>query len=160
MKTKTTYILIAIILFTVSSCSKTESNETYSSQLRFSEFNSIVIKNAGDVTISYGEIPKVIVEGNKESIQNIVSEVISNTLIIDIDGKDSVNEKIDYTIFIPEFFELTNEYSSEVTIEDFENEGYLNINNLGSGNISLGNSTNLSLLNVLIDGLGLPLQTF
>lgn len=149
---KTKYIGIIIALFgIINACSKSE-EEVYSTELKFPEFINVEVLNAMAVSIEYGEEQKIVVTGSEETIKDVITEVISETLIID--QKNNNSEVLSYKIVIPEIREVKNNSIADIEILDFEQEGYLTLFSTNSGNINLGQFDNLSLLNVALEGNG------
>ena len=139
--------VLMVIIF-ISSCSPSE--DLYSTELRFPEFENVTVKNALEVEINYGKEQKVTVVGKEEDVKNILSEVKSKALIIDINSTEKSSLK--YIITIPKITEIKNETNASITAKDFVQDGILNIVSLNNGNISLANFINLEILHVDIEG--------
>ena len=144
--TNITSLLLAVIF--INSCSQSE--DLYSTELRFPEFENVTVKNALEVEINYGKEQKVTVVGKEEDVKNILSEVKSKALIIDINSTKKSSLK--YIITIPKIKEIINETNASLTAKDFIQDGILHIVSLKNGNISLANFTNLEILHVDIEG--------
>jgi len=141
MKITIYIIFIAIILF--NSCDKPPD---YSTELRFPEFFNVTVKNATNVEINYGKEQKVIIEGDEADVKNIISEVKSNTLIIDMFSTEK--NSLNYIITLPIIREVKNETNATILISDFEQTGFLNIFSTNNGIVDLGKFNNLELLNI------------
>lgn len=149
---KTKQIGIAVMFFILlSACSK-ELEDTYSTELKFPEFINVEILNALAVSIEYGEEQKIIVTGNEFAIKDVITEVIAETLIIDKENDSP--EELSYKIITPFIREVKNSSFIDITVGDFEQEGYLNLIVTNKGNITVGQFNNVNLLTANIENDG------
>jgi hypothetical protein len=167
-------LILAITVSAVHAGNQSESKETRN----LSGFTKVSFGVAGNLFINIGSEFKVVVEGDKRVLDNLITEVTGGKLVIKNENwKMSnwrMNEKVTVYVTMPELNALGVSGTGKAEIKDAVKTGDLNlsvsgsgklyasdltVSNLdcsisGSGDISLGCSGNASKADISISGSG------
>jgi hypothetical protein len=133
----------------------TASGYSQSSQTRDARnFTKISFGVAGDLIVNIGPEYKVVLEGEKRYIDNVVTEVSGGRLIIKKDNwRFSMNEKITAYVTLPELKGLGVSGSGKAEIREAVRTGNLDLSVSGSGKIN-ASDLSVSSLDCSISGSG------
>jgi len=160
MKNRMIYILLAVFTAGVlSSCEKDflcieGIGPDVTDTLQVDTFTGIRMLGAENVEISWGEEQLVVVTGHENIINRIRTGVRNGVWDMELEKGNYLNYNLKYFITLPRINEITNEGASRVYVNDFTNEGDLEININGAGKITLDRMENTENMYVTIDGLG------
>jgi hypothetical protein len=118
------------------------------------DFTGVELQEAANVFISQGEEQKVIVTGKENILDLLQTEVKGGIWEIDL-GRECFND-LDLTIEIvmPNLNELHISGSGTIVVEDFEDQGNLDISVTGSGILDLNRFSGTEDVDVRISGSG------
>ncbi len=111
--------------------------------------------NSFDKIHTSGSLDISIVQGNQQSIElvaddnvinNIITEVSSNTLNVALKSGNYNNINVKVNITIPDLKGLNNIGSGNMTVTDFLNINNLEVGNTGSGNINVSGTGNTLII--------------
>jgi len=118
-------------------------------------FDAIRMEGLEDVDITWGETQEVVVVGDENIIERIQTDVVRGTWEMQLMNGRYKNYDLKYYLTVPKINAITNKGLSRVVVNDFVNEGNLDIVIEGSGHVELNRMENTESLYVNIDGLGL-----
>lgn len=117
-------------------------------------FTGIVMQGAEDVDISYGEVQEVTVTGDENIISMIKQDVHDGTWYMKLEQGHYRNYDLKYYITLPRINYISNEGLARVVVNNFVNQGDLEVILSGAGRIELNRMENTENLWITIDGLG------
>ncbi|HKK64198.1 MAG TPA: head GIN domain-containing protein [Bacteroidales bacterium] len=159
IQNRLTLVAIAMLTLTLTSCYDNyyyiEGNgRIVTETLDLDTFDGIVMQGVEDVDISYGDEQKVVVTGDENIIQMISHDVKDNTWYMHLQRGNYRNYDLKYYITLPRINYIDNQGVSRVVINEFINEGDLDIYLKGAGTVELNRMENTEKLYVNIEGLG------
>jgi hypothetical protein len=143
------FLLTSLVFFLVS-CSKTE--EIITQELSYESFNTVNVKNYGNVSINYGTTQQVIFKGDANYLKNLTNEVVEGELLIQNNNIDFTNVKAEYIITLPVINEINIDGISSVVINDFDQTDKLTINIAGDGDVKVHQLNNVQQININASG--------
>jgi hypothetical protein len=148
-------IILVLIIFTISVISGYSNGQTIVKEKRdLKEFTKVNFGVSGTLYISIGPGFKIDLEGEKDVLDDIVTEVKGGSLLIKKDNwRLNINEKVTIYITMPEITGLAVSGSGKAEIRDAVKSENLNLNVSGSGRILTSNVTSANL-NCVISGSG------
>jgi hypothetical protein len=118
------------------------------------DFNKVSFGVAGNLYISFGPEFKVVLEGDRDIIEDIITEVSGGKLVIKKDNwRMNFNEKVTVNITMPEIKGLSVSGSGKAEIKDAFKSSEMSLNVSGSGKI-FTNEMNIQNLSCSISGSG------
>jgi len=154
---KRVIFLSALILTVASSVSFAGRQSDVKETRNVSGFTKVNFGVAGNLYIAFGSEFKVVIEGEKRYVDEVITEVSGGKLIIKTDNwKISnwrMNEKVDVYITMPELNGLGVSGSGKAQVKDAIKTGDLNLSVSGSGKIYISDLT-VSELGCSISGSG------
>ena len=161
MKTiKLYYILLAVTLVVISSCSENlivGSSEIIEEERSVSSFEYIVIEGLYETKILQGNKHEVSVIANANILDNIHTKVNNKTLKITMDNQSYNNINVELIITMPTIRKVTKRGVGSTRMEGFYDLAELELNHYGVASFSLEGSVNKLRLNK--SGVG-PLEAF
>ncbi|MGB0885494.1 MAG: head GIN domain-containing protein [Chitinophagales bacterium] len=156
MKNLRIILSITVLIFSITGCT-IEKGDYITTELKFEEFEEIIVDLDANVFLSQGEEQEIIVKGFESQIENFKISLDGKTL--NLDTKNGINvsfddKELEFHITIPKINLLKIKSSAEVQINNFEQSEKLNLEISGSGEIELNQFNNLKLLDVDISGSG------
>jgi hypothetical protein len=138
---KRVIFLSALILTIATSVSFAGSQSDVKETRNVSGFTKVSFGVAGNLYITLGSEFKVVIEGEKRYVEEVITEVSSGKLVIKTDNwKISnwrMNEKVDVYITMPELNGLGVSGSGKAQVKDAIKTNNLNLSVSGSGNIHI-----------------------
>ncbi len=122
--------------------------------LELDAFTGINMLGAEDVEISYGDVQEVTVSGQANIIARIKTKVYGDTWDMELERGRYRNYDLKYFITLPRINTIKNDGAARVVVNDFINEGDLDITINGAGDVTLNRLENTENLFIAIDGLG------
>ncbi len=117
-------------------------------------FSKIEMEGSFDVEINYGAAQEVIAEGNQNIIDQLNPSVVGDELIIELEKHCYLRYDLKIIITLPYLSKVTLDGSGDILINEFPNQGDLELNVIGSGDIQVKEFTGTENLTVKIDGSG------
>ena len=160
MKKQNIFIIaIALAAFLVTSCETSVfyvdgSGHVITETLELDEFTGIHMTGAEDVDISYGPVQSVEVRGDDNIIPRIQTSVVNGIWHIELERGNYHNYELKYYITVPRINRISNDGAARVTMNDFVNQGNLDIIIDGAGDIQLNRLENTEEVYVTIEGAG------
>lgn len=147
------YLYLILLLITVlPSCSDDEptdfiGSETITTQNRsLSDFDALEVSSIIDVSVTYDPEQEVSVRANDNIIDRVITQVVGNTLVIDLEDGTYTDVSISIDIGIPTLTRINNEGTGDIDINNFENLSKLDVESIGTGNITaIGSTQKLSI---------------
>jgi len=154
---KRVIFLSALILTIATSVSFAVSQSDVKETRNVSGFTKVSFGVAGNLYITFGSEFKVVIDGEKRYVEEIITEVSAGKLVIKTDNwKISnwrMNEKVDVYVTMPELSGLGVSGSGKAQVKDAIKTDNLNLSVSGSGNIHISGLT-VSDLGCSISGSG------
>lgn len=143
--------LIAIIAITLASCSKddyTGSGNTISEFREVNSFTKISSEGTFVVNITQGPTQSLEIIADDNIINRVKTIVSNDQLKIYLEDGNYKNTYLEANITLPNLKNIKNEGTGDITVFDFQSEGTMEIENIGSGNITIaGYTDNLNIKN-------------
>lgn len=117
------------------------------------DFTRVSFGISGDLYISFGTDFKVVLEGDKSDLDDIVTEVTGGKLIIKKDNWGNLNEKVTVYVTMPEIEGLGVSGSGKAEIKDAVKTDNLDLSVSGSGRLYTADIS-VTSLDVAISGSG------
>ena len=115
-------------------------------------FNSINTTIFAEILLTQGPLADVVIEGQQNIIDQILTEVVNNELRITLNRCVNIAQAVKVHITIPEISKLTLTGSGDIIAQNDFDLSDLNVTLTGAGNFNLrGMSTNLD---VILTGVG------
>jgi hypothetical protein len=156
---KISIIAILMVSILITGCEKSafcvQGEGTVTTEvLSISSFSGINSSFSNNVVIKQGAVLEVKATGHPNIIEKITTSVSNNIWEIDLDNACYQNYELSIEITIPNISSVGSSGSGDVTVEDFIDQGNLDIDMSGSGNITLNNFEGTTDLDVEISGSG------
>ncbi len=135
-----TVLFVAFALLILSSCSKDDysgSGNTISEFREISAFSKISTEGTFIVNISQGSKQSLEVIADDNIINRVKTAVSGDQLKIYLEDGNYKNIYLEVNITVPGLNEIKNEGTGNITVFELESTGNMNIENVGSGNISM-----------------------
>ncbi len=156
---KVSYLVIVILSILVVSCEK--ENICISGQgaittqtLSIADFSGIDLAGASNVTIHQGTTQEVKATGHLNIINRLKTNVSENVWKIQLEDGCYENYELSFEITVPNIEDLKLSGSGNIVMNDFENQGNLDVEISGSGNIKINKFGGAEVLAVEISGSG------
>jgi len=153
-------VLAITFIFGFSSCFKdilcvTGEGDIVTVELDLEDFSAINAEGSYDIYISQGESQFVEARGHENIIDRLETYVSGNTWDIELENEFCYTD-YDLTLYIqvPDIEEITITGSSDITIEDFNNQESLEIKIIGSGDVELNEFLGCEFLGIKVSGSG------
>lgn len=151
----------AIFLAAIALTSCTEENMAIqgegpiiSTTLSLSDFSEIDLAGASNVTISYGAVQEVVATGHANIIDHVNTDVSSNNWKATLVRGRYRNYELSYHVTLPLLESATISGSGNIYINDFMDQGDLNLSIPGSGNIDINKFEGPANITARISGSG------
>lgn len=143
---------ILLVFILISSCSKDTINgsgDLVSESRNISNFTKVKIDGVFEVMITQGDVPSVEIIANENIINMVKTVVGGNELKLYLDDDYNYqNIELYANIIVPSIKSIKNSGSGNILILNVDNDDDFNVNNSGSGDISIeGTTQNLILKN-------------
>ena len=147
-------ILSAFILSTIVFTAYSSSQSTVTETRNVKDFTKVSFGVAGNLSINFGPVFKVVLEGDKSVLDDIITEVSGGRLVIKKENwRLNLNDKVTVTITMPELIGLGVSGSGRAEIRDAVKTPELSLSVSGSGKLYTTDLT-LSNLDCSISGSG------
>lgn len=106
------------------------------------EFTGVVVLGYGNVRIKSGDSFSITIRGSRDVIQNIITEVVNNTLTISqkrVSIMKIRKQLLEYDIVLPELKSLKIKHSSDVFVESIDTDTF-DLQLTGSGDVFISNA--------------------
>lgn len=117
-------------------------------------FSKVEMEGSFDVIISYGNNLEVQAVGHQNIIDEVITSVVGDELILELDKRCIVDNDLTINITMPYLAKATLDGSGDMLINNFEDQSDLEIVLMGSGDIVFKEFTGTENLYVKIDGSG------
>lgn len=135
--TKWLSAVVVVVVFNSCRMACTVGEGTFETQQRnLSEFNSVALDLAADVTVLKGDSFAVLIHAQGNLLEKITTKVSGGTLRIDSKGCIESNERIKITAWLPELEEVEVSGSGNVLVPDTFQVKNLQLSIKGSGDIT------------------------
>ncbi|MGA2407125.1 MAG: head GIN domain-containing protein [Bacteroidales bacterium] len=148
-------ILLSAFILAIAVSSGFSNGQSFAKETRdVKDFTKVSFGVAGDLYISFGPEFKVVLEGEKRVLGDIITEVSGGKLVIKKENwRININEKVTVYITMPELKGLGVSGSGKAKIKDAVKTGDLNLSVSGSGRIYTADVV-VSTLDCRISGSG------
>ncbi len=148
-------VILSVIILSIAVFNGYSKGQSTTSETRdLKGFTKVSFGVAGNLTINFGPEFKVVLEGDRSDLEDIITEVSGGRLVIKKDNwRFNLNEKVTVTITMPELTALGVSGSGRAEIRDAVKASDLSLSVSGSGKLY---TTDLALtnLNCSISGSG------
>jgi hypothetical protein len=117
-------------------------------------FSKIEMEGSFDVIISYGNNLEVEATGHQNVIDELITSVVGDELILELDKRCIIDNDLTINITIPYLTKVTLDGSGDILINDFLNQYNLELELMGSGDIVFNEFTGTENLYIKIEGSG------
>jgi len=122
--------------------------------LELEDFQKMEIPTSSNIIISQGEIQEVKIIGHSNIINQLNTSVNNKNLYLDLESGCYSDFQLDIEITMPLLESISINGSSNVLINNFENQNSLELSIFGSGNVTLNEFEGITNLDVNISGSG------
>ena len=146
-------LVLAIAIIVLSACSKDNYTGSGNTISEFREVNAFAkINSSGTfiVNITQGPTQSLEIIADDNIIDKVNTRVSANQLNIYLEEGNYKNTYLEANITVPDLNGIKNEGTGDVTVFDFQRVGTMEIENVGSGNISIAGYTD----NLIIENEG------
>lgn len=152
---KITIVVVSTLI--LSSCSDDyciqEEGAIVTKSLTLATFNKLETRISGKINISQGNEQSIKVTGFQNIIDNLSTDIINKTMIIDLKGCFNY-DNLEINIVVPKIYNIISTGSNDININDFINQEDLSLLITGSGDITVEDFKNLETLTSEITGSG------
>jgi hypothetical protein len=117
-------------------------------------FSKIEMEGSFDVIISYGNNLEVEATGHQNVIDELITSVVGDELILELDKRCIIDNDLTINITIPYLTKVTLDGSGDILINDFLNQYNLELELMGSGDMVFNEFTGTENLYIKIEGSG------
>lgn len=146
-------LVIAIAIIAITSCSKdnyTGSGNTISEFRNVDAFTKISSSGTFILNITQGPTQSVEIIADDNIIGKVLTKVSNDQLELYLEDGNYKNTYLEANITIPDLKGIKNEGTGDVTVFELQHTGTMEIENIGSGNISIAGYTD----NLIIENEG------
>lgn len=119
-----------------------------------SSFSKVELEGSFDVVISYGNNLEVEAVGQQNIIDELITSVVGDELILEMDKRCIIDNDLTINITMPYLTKATLDGSGDLWIYDFQNQSDLELELMGSGDMIFNEFTGTENLYIKIDGSG------
>ena len=149
--------IVAVSMLILSSCSNDDCIQVegaiVTKSLTLATFDKLETRISGKINISQGDEQSVTVTGNQSIIDNLSTDIINRTVIIDLMGCFNY-DNLEINIVVPKIYDIVSTGSNGININGFVNQKDLSLLITGSGDITIGDFKNLEIITSEITGSG------
>ncbi len=122
--------------------------------LQVSDFRGINLEEGADVVITQGSVQEVVATGHGNIIDRLKTNVSGDVCDIDFENGRYGDYELTIYITVPDLEEVLLSGAGDIVINDFTDQGNLDLSISGSGEIFLNQFDGLEYLDINISGSG------
>lgn len=152
-------IIIGLLIIGSTSCDKFSTciegeGSVIRKEITISDFSGVDLAGVGNVIITQGDVQEVIIESQSNIIERLKTNVYNDVWIIELEK--GCYKKFDLNIYVtlPNLNEAVLSGSGNISVNNFYNQPFLELNIPGSGNIELDEFNSPESISININGSG------